>query len=204
MGKAERFDLKLLPLPKGRFTAEKAKKWMAERYPQYQSMAADGGDWGHHELAEDVCEMVKACMAVMTEGRPVRFVRSDSTGNLEAVGYLAAIVLNRFPALDLNPYDAESWHWQTELELQRTLIARIGETCEHDEQWFHTAIAKRDAQIEEREAEVKKLAGIVVEMRQALAAHESIHTMLYGDKDVDDAYTEAIYGDPDVQAEAPA
>jgi hypothetical protein len=85
--------------------------------------------------------------------------------------------------------------WQTELEIQGALLARIRGAQKNEKQSDKQALAAKDAALEKSEAKVKKLAGIIEQMREALKAQDSlgggvrsIDSLLHKDDDVYDAH----------------
>jgi len=82
------FNLALVPPPRGKFTAEKARAWLDDRAGKYACLLQTGfqgsdprkieeGDAkAHYSLAYDVTEMSRACAAAIA-GEPVRFRRGD-------------------------------------------------------------------------------------------------------------------------------
>jgi len=87
--KPKTYSLNLMPRPRGKFTAEKAREWIADMLPQYRSILQDGyeqepgarrRDWGgfspYWEIAYDIQAMAEACADAIA-GERVRFSRDD-------------------------------------------------------------------------------------------------------------------------------
>jgi len=194
--KPKRYSLDLMPLPKGRFTAEKAREWLSTWSTWYHWLVHTGCAGqepeklhpadapAHYSLTDDLRTMSEACAAACS-GERVRFVRGNEALPDAPVAILTILAMEldgdveerialtrhacRALALE-GRHHFQAWKMQEEAR-----YARLAAHCDKLEEKLEAVTEERDRLREHREelrAGLRSEAEFVLERQDAVDAAE--------------------------------
>jgi len=178
--KPETFNLGLLPLPRGRFDAARARAWLDEWATEYHWLLQTGcrereprklkptDAPAHYSLADDLARMARACAAA-SAGTPVRFRRGDAIPNApEAIFTILAMELTG---------NVDERVCMT----QDACRALALEGLKHFEEWERRERERRDALVAERKQLRAELEAMTAERDRLHEYRMRLHELLLND-----------------------